>query len=85
MGFMNPFIYKHPEAFTDITMGDNSHCDWGAPSTYGFKATKGWDPVTGMGVPNFPNLLKAALASAPQVSSLAVPEHSTPRAHTFRI
>jgi len=71
MGFMNPFVYQHPEAFTDIVLGDNSRCDWGAKPTFGFKATKGWDPVTGMGVPNFPKLMEAALAVAPQVDELA--------------
>jgi hypothetical protein len=43
-----------PQAFNDITTGSNPGC-----STNGFSAAKGWDPVTGMGSPNFPALKKA--------------------------
>jgi len=51
MGFIHPVIYQHPEAFTDITVGSNPGC--GSP---GFPTAKGWDPVTGLGSPNFPVL-----------------------------
>eukprot|EP00929_Paragymnodinium_shiwhaense_P034030 TRINITY_DN18563_c0_g1_i1.p1 TRINITY_DN18563_c0_g1~~TRINITY_DN18563_c0_g1_i1.p1 ORF type:complete len:581 (-),score=140.52 TRINITY_DN18563_c0_g1_i1:315-2057(-) len=57
MGFLNPFIYQHPEVFHDVTKGVNS--DMGSS---GFAALEGWDPATGMGTPNFPAMLKAALA-----------------------
>ncbi|KAF8516725.1 family S53 protease-like protein [Hysterangium stoloniferum] len=53
-GFLNPFIYANPGAFNDITTGNNPGCN-----TNGFPATTGWDPVTGLGTPNFPKL-KAA-------------------------
>jgi len=59
LGFLNPFFYANPSAFTDITVGDNPGCN-----TNGFPATTGWDPVTGLGTPNFPALLSAALAAA---------------------
>merc|ERR1712113_1145170 len=52
MGFMNPWIYKHPEVFHDVTKGEN-----------GFAAMPGWDPATGVGTPNFEAMLQAALAS----------------------
>jgi tripeptidyl-peptidase-1 len=61
LGFLNPLLYtaavQHPTVFTDITVGDNtysrlSHCK------YGFKCAKGWDPVTGLGTPNFPEIVK---------------------------
>ncbi|KAF8919231.1 family S53 protease-like protein [Mucidula mucida] len=55
LGFLNPFIYANPQAFFDITAGSNPGCD-----TNGFPATTGWNPVTGMGTPNFSALLKAA-------------------------
>ena len=42
VGFLNPTIYKHPEMFTDITMGANPGC-----GSDGFPASPGWDPVTG--------------------------------------
>jgi len=55
IGFINPTIYspKFNGAFHDITSGSNPGC-----GTQGFKATSGWDPVTGLGTPNFPELVK---------------------------
>jgi kumamolisin len=34
-------LYSHPEAFVDITAGDNG----------GYQAGPGWDPCTGLGSP----------------------------------
>lgn len=42
--------------FNDITMGGNKGC-----GTPGFTAVPGWDPVTGVGTPNFLKLLPAWL------------------------
>lgn len=47
VGFINPVIYLHPEAFTDITRGANPGC-----GTEGFPATRGWDASTGLGKSN---------------------------------
>mmetsp|Transcript_104607 Transcript_104607/g.234866 ORF Transcript_104607/g.234866 Transcript_104607/m.234866 type:complete len:591 (-) Transcript_104607:64-1836(-) len=58
MGLLNPWIYKHPEAFHDVTKGVN---DGG--SSHGFAAMPGWDPATGMGTPSFGAMLRAALQS----------------------
>ena len=55
LGFLNPFLYANPGAFKDITSGSNPGCN-----TNGFKAVKGWDPVTGLGTPNFAALKAAA-------------------------
>ncbi|EGO00782.1 hypothetical protein SERLA73DRAFT_71753 [Serpula lacrymans var. lacrymans S7.3] len=54
IGFINPTIYSTDFSglFNDITMGDNPGC-----GTNGFNATPGWDPVTGLGTPNFPKLV----------------------------
>ncbi|OTA67118.1 hypothetical protein K449DRAFT_455218 [Hypoxylon sp. EC38] len=51
-GFVNPVLYAHPEVLHDITSGNNSGC-----GTAGFIASKGWDPVTGLGTPNYPKML----------------------------
>jgi tripeptidyl-peptidase-1 len=58
MGFLNPFIYKNPSAFFDVTSGTNS-----GEKTYGFTAVKGWDAATGFGTPNYEALAKAAMAA----------------------
>ena len=54
LGFISPLLYEHPDAFTDITVGDN---DVNAEG-YGWYCTKGWDPVTGLGTPRFDKLLQ---------------------------
>ena len=51
VGFINPTLYKNPQAFHDIVSGNNAGC-----GTNGFTAVPGWDPVTGLGTPNFPAL-----------------------------
>jgi len=56
LGFLNPWLYaqgKH--ALNDIVFGNNTGC-----GTPGFPATRGWDPVTGLGTPDFVRMLKAA-------------------------
>jgi kumamolisin len=45
-GYLNPQIYKSPQAFRDITQGNNGD----------FKAAAGWDACTGLGSPNGPTL-----------------------------
>lgn len=52
IGFINPVIYSHPNILNDITEGNNPGC-----GTDGFSAVPGWDPVTGLGTPNFPKML----------------------------
>ncbi|KAF2264406.1 tripeptidyl-peptidase 1 precursor [Lojkania enalia] len=54
LGFLNPWLYKKGyKGFTDITKGFSYGCN-----TQGFPVTEGWDPVTGFGTPNFPELVK---------------------------
>lgn len=54
IGFINPIIYSPSfvPSFKDVTNGTNPGC-----GTLGFNASKGWDPVTGLGTPFFPSLL----------------------------
>jgi tripeptidyl-peptidase-1 len=61
VGFLNPALYLNGSAvLNDITEGFNPGC-----GTDGFPATVGWDPVTGLGSPNFDNLLIAAGLTPP--------------------
>ena len=45
-------LYKFADAFNDIVNGTNPGC-----GTQGFAAKPGWDPVTGLGTPNFLKLV----------------------------
>jgi len=62
LGFLNNWLYQTaaacPTCFHDITVGDNICTEDGcSPGCQGFKCTKGWDPVTGLGSPNTQALL----------------------------
>ena len=57
VGFLNPALYANPGMMNDIVSGGNQGC-----GTPGFKAVNGWDPVTGLGTPNFPKMLGYFLA-----------------------
>jgi len=49
LGFLNPRLYGHGLiGMNDITSGSNPGCN-----TEGFSAIGGWDPVTGLGTPDF--------------------------------
>jgi len=61
MGFLNPFLYQNADCFTDVVLGTNAVGRGDGPIKYGFNATKGWDPATGLGTPIFSKLLAAAL------------------------
>ncbi|KAH9060328.1 subtilisin-like protein [Lactarius deliciosus] len=53
LGFLNPWLYGRGLAvLNDITEGSNLGCNMD-----GFTAIAGWDPVTGLGTPNFRNML----------------------------
>ena len=77
VGFINPILYQLSPAsgaIQDITSGDNGD----------YQAGPGWDPCTGLGVPNGQLLLKAlqngATAQvAPAVSKMTVGTTASPR------
>lgn len=53
VGFVNPVLYANPQVMNDITNGGNQGC-----GTKGFQSVAGWDPVTGLGTPNYPAMLQ---------------------------
>ena len=59
LGFLNPLFYKWGAmtngAFVDITVGDTN--SYG--NCVGFNPAVGWDPITGLGAPNYGNMLAA--------------------------
>ncbi|EGD80642.1 hypothetical protein PTSG_01230 [Salpingoeca rosetta] len=57
LGWLNPLFYAHPEVFNDMTKGTNR-----GSGIYGFTAIEGWDPVTGLGTPNYPKLKQLVLS-----------------------
>ena len=63
LGFLNPMLYKmwadDPTIFTDITEGNN-WCteEMCCTPEFGFAATKGWDPASGLGTPNFGRMVE---------------------------
>ncbi|KAH9073470.1 subtilisin-like protein [Lactarius deliciosus] len=63
LGFLNPWLYGIGiDGLNDITSGSNPGC-----GTDGFSAIVGWDPVTGLGTPDFLRL-QNTLASLPSTS-----------------
>lgn len=81
IGYANPMLYwmaeECPEAFTDITVGDNLANEDGYPCLNGFPAAPGWDPVTGLGSINFGPFTECAkkyqdLQKYPKMSSDAL-------------
>lgn len=52
IGFLNPTLYANPGLLHDIVKGNNLGC-----GTDGFLTAPGWDPVTGLGTPDYPKML----------------------------
>ncbi|WYZ40511.1 hypothetical protein EsH8_IV_000852 [Colletotrichum jinshuiense] len=74
MGFMNPWLYKRGfKGLTDVTTGVAQGCGGvdlqsgrplqgaGVIPFASWNGTQGWDPVTGLGLPNFEEMKKIAL------------------------
>jgi tripeptidyl-peptidase-1 len=79
VGFLNPLLYGLPDdAFRDVTRGRNPGC-----GSRGFVARRGWDPVTGLGSPDFARMLRhvmeagrveAGRGSSPGGGAFAAPD-----------
>merc|ERR1712228_520069 len=67
MGFLNPFIYKNPSGFQDVTSGCNKDS-----RNYGFTAVKGWDAATGLGTPDYEALKTLAVNVGRTTSEIVV-------------
>jgi tripeptidyl-peptidase-1 len=53
VGFLNPVLYANPSVVNDIVSGFNDGC-----GNQGFNVTEGWDPVTGLGTPDYERILE---------------------------
>jgi len=66
IGFVNPMLYASPPGcFKDIVVGENFDGDLQPRDSpypiycdYGFTTKPGWDAVSGLGTPNFQQLLQ---------------------------
>lgn len=57
IGFVNHVLYANSDVLNDVTEGSNDGC-----GTDGFSAAPGWDPVTGLGTPNYPKMKELFLS-----------------------
>ena len=49
VGFINPVLYSYPDMLNDVVTGANQGCG----VDQAFRATRGWDAVTGLGSPDY--------------------------------
>lgn len=57
LGYVNPLLYQmydvNQKTFNDVLVGDSAGTEMmSCGRDFGFLATKGWDPVSGLGTPN---------------------------------
>jgi len=66
LGFLNYLLYQmygsRDNVFNDITSGNNN-CNRGYCCMYGYQAVPGYDVTSGLGSPNFENMLHYILAA----------------------
>lgn len=55
---------ESPDTLTDITHGDNLSTQGGFVCESGYHSANGWDPVTGLGTPNFQKIVAYLEANA---------------------
>ncbi|KAJ7466441.1 subtilisin-like protein [Mycena latifolia] len=57
LGFLNPLLYSTGKGgLDDVTTGQSSGC---SGETGGWGAATGWDPISGLGTPDFPGMMEA--------------------------
>jgi tripeptidyl-peptidase-1 len=90
LGFLNPWLYSQGKTgLNDITVGNNPGCGtpgfnvsvpWdiliytSLTRIGSFQATKGWDPITGLGTPDFGKLGKLLPYGTPEPQSQPQPQ-----------
>ena len=62
LGYLNPWLYANPSILTDIVKGDNAIGRGTFSLPYGFNCTKGYDPVSGLGTPDYEKMLESAMS-----------------------
>ncbi|MEM9315945.1 MAG: hypothetical protein AAGA95_15090, partial [Pseudomonadota bacterium] len=67
LGHLNPWLYGQSGGLTDVAKGDNVNPK--APDREAWKATGGWDPCTGLGVPDGSKLLDLVRKQLPLTPS----------------
>ena len=85
VGLLNPALYAHAHSFVnDVTHGHNRCIPSGVCCTDGYHATKGWDPVTGLGSFDYQKLLETFVSlgnarnSSPHTSTYSPPPLYSP-------
>jgi len=83
MGFVNPFVYSYSSQFVnDITYGNNTCTEADSASffetscgccKFGYYASIGWDPVSGLGTLNYTQFLSVALSMGNGTTPTASP------------
>ncbi|KAJ6786523.1 hypothetical protein PWT90_07042 [Aphanocladium album] len=58
VGFINPALYKNPSMFNDVVTGGMHRDQRGGCDGKSFDAAPGWDPVTGLGTPDYAKMSK---------------------------
>ncbi|KAJ7726316.1 subtilisin-like protein [Mycena maculata] len=58
LGFLNPLLYGTGKGgLDDVTVGQSFGCS--GTTSVGWNAATGWDPVSGLGTPDFPGMMEA--------------------------
>ena len=61
LGYLNPWLYANPTILTDIVKGNNAIGRGKFDLPYGYNCTKGYDPVSGLGTPDYEKMLQSAM------------------------
>lgn len=58
LGFINPSLYKNPSMLNDVTIGGMQRSGGNDCDGKSFDSSEGWDPVTGLGTPDYAKMHK---------------------------